>query len=207
MQTDTQPLTRDILPDFHFLLIAPNLGGEYLFDAARDYWERYQPTVVSNFDLIRLIPEQFTVAVTVLARRDLASQIGAGLAEFRPEALFDPLVYDFFEDVRSALDQRAALNQPFGVPLTPTQTPTAAATSAPVNPTPGAIATRPPGGFITQTPTSDPLQPALPTASPTATETLVAPLPVLPSPTIGISAPTLPPQTPMQPTPGPIVGS
>jgi hypothetical protein len=154
-----------------------------------------------------LIPEQFTIAVTVLARRDLAGQIGAGLAEFRPLALFDPLVYDFFEDVRAALDQRAALSQPFGVPLSPTRTPTSAPTSVPVNPTPGPIATRGPGGFITQTPTTDPF--AFPTPTLVPTDTPGPPLPILPSPTPSVNtpAPTLPPQTPIQPTPGPIVGS
>ena len=54
----------DQYPDFHFLLISPNLGAEWLFDAARVYWDRYRPTIVSDFNFVLLIPREQTVAVT-----------------------------------------------------------------------------------------------------------------------------------------------
>lgn len=168
------------------MLIAPGLGAEWLFDAGRAYWTRFRPIVVSDLELVRLIPQGYTIIVTLVARRDTASQWGVWLAQNVPDALLDPVVYDAFEDTRSALNQRAQLNQPFGVELKPTPTP-----ESPISPTPGSLIsnepfippTRPAGGFITQTPTA-------PTAAPTA-------------------APTLPPETPGQPvypTPGPITG-
>jgi len=81
------PPSPDTLPNYHFLLIAPNLGAEWLFDAARAYWERFRPTVVSDLELIRLIPTQYTVAVSVIARRDTASQWGVWIAQATPDAL------------------------------------------------------------------------------------------------------------------------
>jgi hypothetical protein len=186
---DAMPPSPDTLPNYHFLLIAPNLGAEWFFDAARVYWEQFRPTVVSDLEFIRLMPTSLDVVVTVLARRDTASQWGVQLAQAAPEALFDPIVQDIFDDAKRVLNERAAANQPFGVPLVPTATP-----PAPIIPTPGSIIgdvtvpTRPPSGFITQTPTPN----------------LNAPPPATPTPD-----PNTQPgegQAPIYPTPGPITG-
>jgi hypothetical protein len=184
------PPSPDTLPDYHFLLIAPSLGAEWFFDAARTYWERFRPTAISDLELISLIPQDRTIAITVVARRDTASQWGVSVAQALPDALFDPVVQDSFDDMKRVLDERAALGQPFGVPLTPTATPL-----PPVSPTPGSIIgpvnqppTREPGGFITATPTTDGNVP--PPSTPTQ-----AP----PQPTQGETGP-------IYPTPGPITG-
>lgn len=153
------PPPPDTLPNYHFLLIVPNLGAEWFFDAARAYWERFRPIVVSDLELIRLIPAAYTIAITMIARRDTAAQWGVWATQFVPNALFDAVIYDLFEDTKAALTNRAALNQPFGVPLLPTPTP-----AIPVSPSPGSlldsgptpVPTRAPGGFITQTPTPTP---------------------------------------------------
>jgi hypothetical protein len=165
--------TPDVLPDYHFLLIAPNLDARWLFVAARRYWKAFQPAVISDLELVRLVPPDRTVAVTVIARRDRAAQYGVDLARTREDALFDPVVHDFFEDAQTELDARAADNQPFGVPLR--STPTASPTATPSR-TPGPAPTRAPGGFITQTPTPpgeeltptprDPNTPIFPTPGP-----------------------------------------
>jgi hypothetical protein len=154
------PPSPDTLVNYHFLLIAPNLGAEWFFDAARVYWERFRPMVVGDLELIRLFPRQYTIAITVIARRDTAAQWGVWVAQAVPDALFDPVVYDTLGEAKAALEQRAGLNQPFGVPLAPTPTP-----PLPVSPTPGALIggpppTRGPSGFITQTPSPEPTQPA-----------------------------------------------
>jgi len=165
--------------------MAPNLGAEWLFDAAREYWSRYRPIVVTDLELVRLIPKGYSIIVTMVARRDTAQQWGVFLAQNVPDALMDGVVKDMFEDARATLNQRAETDQPFGVPLKPTPTPV-----APISPTPGSLIgdvvippTRAPGGFITATPT-----------------------PNLGEPT---AVPTLPLETPGQPiypTPGPITG-
>ncbi len=165
-------------PNFHFLFIAPNLGAEWFFDAARQYWERFRPTVISDYELARLIPPQFSVIVTVIARRDNAARWGVLLSQVLPDALFDPVVRDFFEDMRIALNDRAALYQPFGVPMLPTPTPPPY-----ISPTPGAVV----GGGTE--PTAAPPT-AIPTRGPAGFVTLA------------------PPDTgaPVQPTPGPVTG-
>ncbi len=171
-------MAQNTLPNYHFLLVAPNLGPEWLFDAARAYWDRFQPTVISDLTLIPFIPPALTLAVTVLARHDRAPQYGVELAQQAPHALFDPIVYDLIEDARTAFDLRAQLNQPFGVPLIPTATWTPAPTAIPLAPTAGPVV--PQGsGFITQTPTPDQPPPTTPT-------------------------PPVPP--PLSPTPGPVTG-
>ncbi len=174
-----QPLP-NVLPDYHFLLIAPNLGAEWLFDAARAYWERFRPIVTSDLELPRLVPPENSIILTVVARRDTAPEWGVTVAQNLPQVLFDPIVYDSFDDMKQALNTRAALNQPFGVPLAPTPTP-----PPPITPTPGSLLgqpaepaqaaapTRAPGGFITATP------------QPPTSET---------------------PDGPIYPTPGPIIG-
>lgn len=176
----------DQFPDYHFLLIAPNLGAEWLFDAARAYWERFRPIVTSDLELPRLVPPENSIILTVIARRDTAAQWGVTVAQNLPHVLFDPVVYDSFDDMKQALNTRATLNQPFGVPLAPTPT-----SPPPITPTPGSLLgqpapaqptaapTRAPGGFITETPTQT--EPEAPPASPT-------------------------PSGPVYPTPGPIIG-
>ena len=180
----------DQYPDFHFLLIAPNLGAEWLFDAARVYWDRYRPTIINDFEFVKLIPTEKTIIVTVIARRDTVSQLGVQLSQALPNAFFDPVVFDRFEDTRKALSDRAVQNTPFGVAIsqpTPTLDP-----NAPIIPTPRLFPTNPPAGFITEAPPS-------PQPSPTPSETLPPQLsPVPPDGSQG---------QPLSPTPGSVVGS
>ena len=162
-------MSADVRPDYHFLLVAPNLGAEWLFDAARNYWDAFRPTVIPNFNFLIFIPQQRTVSVTVIARRDTAPEIGVELSQIRPSAYFDAVVFDNFEDARVELNRRAEQQQPFGVPLTaPTSTPDP---NAPSIPTPRLPATRPPAGFVTATPspTLTPMEDV--TATTTATPT------------------------------------
>lgn len=143
-------MSADVRPDYHFLLVAPNLGAEWLFDAARNYWDAFRPTVIPNFNFLIFVPPGRTINVTVIARRDTAPQIGVELGQIRREAYFDAVVFDNFEAARDELNRRAEQQQPFGVPLvSPTSTPDP---NAPSIPTPRLPATRPPAGFVTSTP-------------------------------------------------------
>ena len=174
-----------VLPDYHFLRLAPGLGAEWLFDAGRLYWDRFRPTVLNDFRLLAFIPPGATVVVTAIARRDSAAVLGVELAQARPDAVLDVVLEDTFDAMRRALNDRAARNQPFGVPL-PTPTPDP---NQPIIPTPMLPATRPPAGFVTETPTPAPTAtPAPPSATPE-----------------GFTSP--PPTTaPIVPTPGALIG-
>jgi hypothetical protein len=161
----------DTRPDYHFLLIAPNLGAEWLFDAARAYWDAFRPTVIDDFNFLIFVPPGRSISVTVIARRDTAPQIGVELSRIRPDAFFDAVVYDQFDDARVELNRRAQTQQPFGVPLT---TPMATLDpNAPPIPTARLSSTRPPAGFVTETPvpsvTTTGSEGTLPASTPTAT--------------------------------------
>lgn len=148
----------DRQPNYHFLLIAPNLGAEWFFDAARQYWERYRPVVVSDLELARLLPFNFDIIITLISRKDSAPQWGVLAASY---AYFDPVVQDQFDTLKLTLQNRVALNQPFGVPLAPIPTAPPA-----INATPGAVVplpttapvtpTRAPA-FVTEAPPSNPI--------------------------------------------------
>ncbi|HVU14501.1 MAG TPA: hypothetical protein VHD90_24660 [Phototrophicaceae bacterium] len=170
-------------PDYHFLLIAPNLGAEWLFDAARSYWERFTPTILPDFNFLALLPPDKTVIVTVICRRDTSAQLGVQLAQIDPNAYYDAVVFDIFEDAKNELNRRASLSQPFGVPLIE-GSPTPTGTEAFI-PTPRLFPTNPPAGFITEVP-------ATPTPSPTPA---LSPVPSEDQP------------VPLSPTPGSIFGS
>lgn len=164
-------LTLDRLPDYHFLFIAPNLGSAWFFEAARGYYERFKPTVVSSGDLIRLVPPDQTVTVSLLTQRDAFRALAVEIAQARADALLDALVYTTPAEAGVALDSRVSANQPFGVPLVPTPTPFL---RQPVLPTPGSVLSgaappapgiaapaqpTPAPGFITMTPSPTPLTP------------------------------------------------
>jgi len=171
----------DRYPDYHFLFIAPNLGADYLFDAARVYWDRFRPTVIVNFDLLVYIPPGRTVIVTALVLRDTAAQTGVDLARFRLDAYFDPIVRDTLEETTSVLNQRAGLAQPFGLPiLSPTLTPPPLDVPIPTPILPPEVR-----GFATYTPSPDPSIPPTPTSTPDSSQPTPAPLQPTPGSVIG----------------------
>ena len=109
--------------DYHFLYIDPALNADWLFTAARRYWERFRPIVVTSYDLITYLPAGRSFAITTLARRDFAKKLADDVRKNFPRAYHDPLVYDFVEEMQLTLDGRAALQQRFGIPENATPTP------------------------------------------------------------------------------------
>jgi hypothetical protein len=185
-------------PHYHFLLIAPNLSADWLFDAALSYWDRFRPTVVSDLRLVGLIPAELQIIVTVIAARDTMAHIGVEMAQYASHAVFDPLPADSFDVVKAELERRATNNQPFAIFTNGAAIPTNTPDPNVFIPTPR-LPTRPPSGFITQTP--------VPAFTPEATATPVLTV-VIPA-----GSETPPPTTqnpdeptPLQRTPGPITG-
>lgn len=112
-------------PEYHFLYLDPVLGADWLFVAARRYWDRFRPMVISDLDLVSnvYVPDKRLIAITALARRDLAPKIADDIKKRFPKAIYDPLVYDLVDELRLTLDGRADYQQRFGIPETPTPTP------------------------------------------------------------------------------------
>jgi hypothetical protein len=111
------------MADYHFLYIDQALGPDWFFVAARRYWERFRPMVITNWDLVGYVPERRSIAITTLARRDMAQKLADDVKQKFPRARYDPLVYDYVEEMQITLDGRADLLQRFGVPETPTPAP------------------------------------------------------------------------------------
>jgi|SRR5579859_2845739 len=105
------------------MYIDASLGPDWLFQAARRYWERFRPIVASDLNVIAYAPGGRAVAITTLARRDMAANVAKMVKQRFPAAYHDPLVYDYVEEMQLTLDARADLNQRFGVPDAPTATP------------------------------------------------------------------------------------
>jgi hypothetical protein len=111
---------------YHFIYHHPDLAADWLFTAGRRYWIHFRPFVTSDLDVIQYVyhQPQFTVAITSLARRDVAPKIAEEIKQRFPNAYFDPLVYDYVEEMRLTLDGRAEYQQRFGIIEPPTPTPT-----------------------------------------------------------------------------------
>lgn len=146
------------------MLIAPNLGAEWLFDAARLYWDRFRPTVISDLEFLPFVPPGRTLTVTVVALRDTIAQIGVQLGQIAPQAYFDPILSSSFAETRDILNGRAERQQPFGTALATAPAPTPDP-NAPFIPTPW-LPTAVPVGTLTPTPTAPSATPVTPGSGP-----------------------------------------
>jgi hypothetical protein len=104
------------MAEYHFLYIDRTLDADWLFVAARRYWDRFRPIVINDLDLIAFVPAGRPISITTLARRDMAKSIHTLVTKKYPHAHLDPLVYDGVDDLKLTLDGRADFDQRFGVP-------------------------------------------------------------------------------------------
>jgi hypothetical protein len=105
--------------DDHFLVLAPGLTAEWFFQAGRAYYIRFRPVVLAELSPLRFVSSRRSVAVTAIARRDNAPAVRQALTQVFPRAYYDPIVYDFLEEMQQTLDGRATLGQRFGIPESP----------------------------------------------------------------------------------------
>ena len=110
-------------PDYHFLYLDPALDIDWLFSAARRYWDHFRPMVIQDLELVKYVyvPEKRLIAITALARRDLVPKIADDIKKLFPKALYDPLVYDLVSEAQMTLDGRVDFDQRFGVDDVPVQ--------------------------------------------------------------------------------------
>lgn len=100
--------------DYHFMIMAPGLQSAWFFQAARRFWQRYQPIVSDKVQLLAYPPAEARVAVTVLARPDTAAYMEQQIREQRPEAQLDMIVVNDLPLMESILNARAESGLPFG---------------------------------------------------------------------------------------------
>jgi hypothetical protein len=100
--------------DYHFMILAPGLQSAWFFQAARRFWQRYQPVVTDQVELLALLPSDASIAVTLLARPDTASYAEQQILAQRPDCLLDVVVVDDLPLMESILNARAESGLPFG---------------------------------------------------------------------------------------------
>ena len=101
-------------PDYHFLILAPGLQADWFFQAARRYWQTFRPTVMTKWDLIATLPQDKSLAVTVLARSDTIEYMNRRIRDTWPNVYYDPIVYDTLGEMQAELDRRATYQKRFG---------------------------------------------------------------------------------------------
>lgn len=100
--------------DYHFMVLAPGLQSAWFFQAARRFWQRFQPIVTDQVELIGYVPPNETVAVTLLARPDTARYVQQQIEAQRPGVTLDLVVVDDLPLMESILNARAESGLPFG---------------------------------------------------------------------------------------------
>ncbi len=100
--------------DYHFMVLAPGLQSAWFFQAARRFWQRFQPIVTDQVELIGYVPPDETVAVTLLARPDTARYVQRQIEAQRPGVTLDMVVVDDLPLMESILNARAESGLPFG---------------------------------------------------------------------------------------------
>lgn len=100
--------------DYHFFILAPGLQSAWFFQAARRFWQRFQPIVTDNWELLSYIPADKSVAVTVLARPDTAVFTQQQVEAQRRAMRIDMIVTDDLPMMESILNARAEAGLPFG---------------------------------------------------------------------------------------------
>lgn len=101
-------------PDYHFLVVAPGFNTAWFFDNARDYWERFRPTVISSTDYIAYLPYAKSLGITVLATPDVAGFMTQQIKQRWPTVYFDLITGEQEADVATVLRERAASGRRFG---------------------------------------------------------------------------------------------
>jgi hypothetical protein len=102
-------------PNYHAVLLAPGLSSDWFFENARPYWNRFRPIVTSTWDFIRHIPNNQSLAVTVIAPPDMIKPMTDVIKTPYPNILFDLIVArGDFSNVGNVLNARVYSNKRFG---------------------------------------------------------------------------------------------
>lgn len=100
--------------DYHFMVLAPGLQSAWFFQAARQFWQRFQPIVTDDLELLTYVPTNAKVAVTILARSDTAEYARQQVEGKRNGLFIDMIVQDDLPGMESILNERAESGVPFG---------------------------------------------------------------------------------------------
>ena len=100
--------------DYHFMILAPGLQSAWFFQAARQFWQRFQPIVTDDVEILSYLEAGASVAVTLLARPDTADFAREQIVQQRPDVLVDMIVTNDLPTMEAILNRRAESGTPFG---------------------------------------------------------------------------------------------
>lgn len=100
--------------DYHFMVLAPGLEGAWFFQAARQFWQVFQPIVTEHVELIEVLPAEARIAVTVLTRSEHAPSMRDAVQAAHAGVALDLVVSDDLPLLESILNRRAESGIAFG---------------------------------------------------------------------------------------------
>ncbi len=102
-------------PSFHIVILAPGLEPRWFFETAQGYWNTYRPIVATIWDYINYIPNNMSLAATVIAPSDVADAMREVIQKQYPNVLFDLLIIgDDLSSIGEVLNARVWSNKRFG---------------------------------------------------------------------------------------------
>jgi hypothetical protein len=101
-------------PDYHFVVIAPGFNTNWFFAEARDYWQMFRPTIVTNTGYIAHIPPEKSLACTVIATPELVDYMTRQIKDRWPNVYFDLVTAPDAATIADVLRQRTSSGRRFG---------------------------------------------------------------------------------------------
>lgn len=101
-------------PDFHFIVMSQDFDASWLFVAAHDYWDRFSPVLITNTDLIGVVPATKSLAVTALCTPAQANNLAQAILALGPNVYLDLLAPATPDALAATLNARVASSRRFG---------------------------------------------------------------------------------------------
>jgi hypothetical protein len=79
-------------PTHHMILLAPGLDPAWFFDTAQSYWNTFRPMVTTQWDFIDNIPNDQSLAITIIAPPDMVASVNQSLVGKYPNVVLDMVV-------------------------------------------------------------------------------------------------------------------
>ncbi len=101
-------------PDLHWLILYPEFNTETFLNAARDYWEKYRPTILFNMDLIPQVPGSKSLAVTLISPPNRVDAFKQAIKDRGAYIYVDSIGVDTAEQLQGIFADRLKNDARFG---------------------------------------------------------------------------------------------